>query len=397
MKKRIMDPLQCALCFVTLDENKRENTCCANPNCSSKICIDCLEHLIQYSVNNSVLPCCPVQTCKEIYFYTDIQRSNMSIATQYKKACFDFFLKSDGDAIRQDILEQEIIDKIRAEKLQFLENSFPPAVGLVARISFKHKLHKISQSKKELVHLKVKNNKKRCFYQACTGFLDDNINNVTNGIGNNGEILICLLCETQFCKRCEKELDSSHNKKHECNEDDVRSLNLVHGMTRCPGCNLPVFKDVGCDFITCSSCSVSFHYKTGERTRHGSVNARIQLAPEERLLSAIYRKELPESCLELMLLIESFKPPVVPKHIILRPIHRSIKTSDSQRFERDLVIALEKYTRYKYNSKRYSQVIRNIEKHLSKIFSSIHLNQDDLVCDLDLFLKDALDEISSEK
>ena len=385
-----IDTSQCGLCFFSLDETGGENISCANPNCASKMCVDCLGHLIHYSSENKSLPCCPVKTCGEIYYFSDVQKNKQKILpAQYKKACFDFFLQSDGDSIEKQILEREIIEKIRAEKLEFLEKSFPEAVGLVARISFKHKLNKINEKKKELVHLKVSGNKKKCFFQSCTGFLDE--------LDEVDKVLVCLLCENHFCKLCEKELDKEDAKKHECDQNDIESLNIVNGMTRCPGCNLPVFKNVGCDFITCSSCSVSFHYKTGERTNHGSVNLKIQLAPEQRLLSALYRSELEEKqSMELMLTIESLRPLVVSKNIILYPIHRFIKTSYRyhrpdpyirQKHENEVACNLEKYTRYKHESKKYVQTMLKIEKYFQKRDSD----------STEKVLKAALEDICSKK
>ncbi len=368
--------LLCALCFYSLETEEKKFPC-GNPKCVNKICFDCFRHLIHYSYENKVLPSCPVQNCREIYLDSDLNGLNLSLKEKYRTACFDFFLKSDGDSIQKDILEREIIDKIRADKLQFLEKSFPPAVGLVSRVAFKQKLHKINEHKKELVHLKLTSNKKKCFFQSCNGFLDE-----------NDKIWVCFSCESRFCKKCEKEIDVSRLERHHCNENDVQSLAIINGMIRCPGCDIPVFKNVGCDFITCSNCSTNFHYKTGEISNHGSTNVKIQLAPEQRLLSALYRNELNEKTMELILLIESLRPPVVSKDIILRPIHRSLKNNNvtnRKNNEKELVYLLEKYTRYKYNARDYVQTISKIEKRfLSSSCSSLTLEE---------FLRDALDSL----
>ncbi len=384
----------CVLCFGSFPStNEQQRISCGNPNCIQEMCVDCIQHLIQHSYTNQILPTCPVQTCREIYLDSDLNSKEdvpREFIDKYRKACFDFFLKSNGDSIQKKILEQEIIDKIRAEKLQFLEASFPPAIALVARIAFKHKLHKINEHKKELVHLKVNSNNKKCFYQSCCGFLEEEEENIWK----------CLSCESRYCKLCEKDLESilyrtDKEKDHICNESDVESLNIVNGMIRCPGCDIAVFKDIGCDFITCANCSTRFHYKTGEATNHGSVNAKIVLAPEQRFLSSLYRNELSPVGMETLLLIESLRPPQISKNSILRPIHKFLKTPEKfknnlnlkNNTTRELVNALDKYTRNKYISKKYIQTVSKIEKRL------LFVSGEKLLSPIEDFLQTCLQEL----
>lgn len=378
----------CALCFFALEDVVGYQISCGNPQCHSKLCVDCMGHLLQYASQHQLLPSCPLQTCKEMFLYSDVKKLDAAgreteidrrtrkrklvqngggkLAGQYRRACFDYFLKSDGDAVRKQILELDMINKIRAEKLQFLENAFPEAVGLVARVALKHKLHKVNESRKALVHMKVQTHKRKCFFQSCTGFLEE-----------NGHVLICMLCASRFCKDCEKELNEND---HECDEDDVRSLSVINEMIRCPGCDLPVFKDVGCDFITCSNsaCGVNFHYKTGEVTKHGSVNHKIQLAPEQRLLSVLYHDRLTTQSLQLLLTLESMRPAEVTKDTIVRPIHKYIKQiangaspqTARESTENPLCLALEKYTDYKHAARKYARHLLRVETELKKCSDS---------------------------
>ena len=139
-------------------------------------------------------------------------------------------------------------------------------------------------------------------------------------------------------------------------------------MIRCPGCNLPVFKDQGCDTITCSNCSTNFVYSTGEKGAGGSVNQKIQLAPEKRLLSSLYGSTLDDKCLNLLLRIESLQPLVVSKNTILRPLYNSIKKSSSSATNpgKNMARLLEKYTISKYKTKKYMQIMTEIEKYFLK-------------------------------
>ena len=401
----------CVLCFFALEDVVGYQISCGNPECHGKLCVDCMEHLLQYSSQNRLLPSCPVQSCKEIFMYSDVKKLDATgretemdwrtrkrklarndggkLAAQYRRTCFDYFLKSDGDAVQREILERDMINKIRSEKLHFLENAFPEAVALVARVAFKHKLHKVNESRKALVRMKVQTHKRKCFFQSCTGFLEDG--------DAQPRSLICMLCASRFCKDCEKELNDDD---HKCDEDDLKSVIVMSDMIRCPGCDSPVFKDVGCDFITCSNsaCGVNFHYKTGDVTNHGSVNQKIQLPPEQRLLSVLYHDQLPTQSMQLLLTVESLRPAEVTKDIILRPIHKYMKQSTDgmsartarDANENDLCLALEKYTNYKHAARKYARHLLRIERKLK--------THSGCVCsdELEVMLKTALADLMGE-
>ncbi len=359
----------------------------------------------------------------------------------YAHACFLFFLHANGSDIHQELREREMISAIRKEKLEFLETNFPKAISVVASVAFRSKLYKVNRERERLSIKKAQADMKRCFYQACNGLLSI--------IEENH--LECSDCGSRFCSFCEKaiccgaasgesgtdqvqgrpeqrseqwseqrsEQRSEQQRRHVCKEEDLQSKALVGGLIRCPGCRVAIFKDVGCDFITCSICSINFHYKTGEITKQGSSAHNKKIAPkfggdgDARKLSRLYFKDiialpsppLPNgdddgqqqqrpSSISLLEHFENKKPRVIPKGAILKPLRvhlqavssqsaanvctpNLIKTSASDgaagRRRRDAAMPqitvgsqighlLELYTRKKYEKKRYMEWMTKIEE-----------------------------------
>ena len=84
----------------------------------------------------------------------------------------------------------------------------------------------------------------------------------------------CGICSSQMCRKCriyrgnnnenEDENECDEKKKHVCNEDDLKSVELLKNDTKaCPKCATPIYKIDGCDQMFCPTCKVGFSWKTG--------------------------------------------------------------------------------------------------------------------------------------
>lgn len=74
----------------------------------------------------------------------------------------------------------------------------------------------------------------------------------------------CGICEGKVCRKCRQPVEED-GKDHECNPDDVKTVQMLAGDTKpCPSCSVPIFKQSGCSQMFCTNCFKPFDWKTGE-------------------------------------------------------------------------------------------------------------------------------------
>ena len=348
LKLGLLDIMKdCIICFCTF-EKKDDKYGCTQPECETKVCGDCFPALITFSEKSEILPKCPDKKCNGIYTLSTIGYGfPKNVMALYHSACLKFMMKDQGDAVKKRIQEEEIVAKIRDQRLQYLEAEYPTAVALVAKIAFKNKLRHLDRQRTKLVNAQVNKANRSCFNLICNGFLDPNY--------------VCMMCSTEFCRMCEKKVKQGHV----CKQEDLDSVNLVNNMIKCPGCKLPVFKDQGCDSITCSNCGTLFKYSTGERGGHGSANVKLaknfSMQNKERL-SDIFSESLDQDCMELLLRLEALEPPVKNKRIILHPLKGYLKDKDAINAGKQIAKKIDEYYKFKVNYKRVYVTLAKVEQ-----------------------------------
>lgn len=74
----------------------------------------------------------------------------------------------------------------------------------------------------------------------------------------------CEICKTYACSKCL--VPTGHirdDPNHVCNEDDVKSAQLIKESTKpCPGCGERIYKTSGCDQMWCTKCHTTFSWQT---------------------------------------------------------------------------------------------------------------------------------------
>ena len=341
--------LLCSICFCPFELTESKYTC-ADPKCNIMTCAICLEALIIFSEKGNLIPTCPSNDCNGIYIVSSLINISSETIKIYENACLNFFLKDQGDNIKKKIEEKKIVDKIRDERLQFLEQKFPKGIAFVAKLAFTDKLKQLDKQKSNIINLKLKNAQKSCLNSTCNGFLDPNF--------------VCMSCLVEFCNKCEKKLTMQHN----CKQEDLDSVNFVNNMIHCPGCKLPIFKNEGCDSITCSNCGINFLYSTGKIGGHGSANAKINVDVTKKThISNDFSTSIPLDCLPLILQLEALQPPLKSKDAILTPIKLYIQSGKNKNlYARDLSKKIDLYTKFKYNNIHYHKCLVEISDILEK-------------------------------
>lgn len=335
----------CLICFCPIEDFSYT---CGDPLCMSKTCHECTEALINYSEGEQVIPKCPSEKCNSYYLLSGLKTISNETLKKYNKACLDYMLKDKGEKVQKKMEQDKILERLRKERMQFIQENFPPAIALVATLTFGTKMRRLEKQRTQAIAEKMNASHRICMNLYCNGHLDDT--------------LTCMTCTTKFCQKCEKILKDGHK----CRKEDIDSIEMINDMIHCPECKLPVFKDVGCDSITCSNCNTLFKYSTGERGGHGSSNAKIQLEVK-RKLSFMYREELNDDlAVELLLQIESKEPPVLTETGIMNAIKLLYQTKDTEKAAKQLAKRLDAYMRNKYDIRNYQHTLGEVEELLQK-------------------------------
>lgn len=334
----------CNICFCEFEKGEIVLNCLNN--CQSYICGECMSSLINYSEQQKIIPSCV--NCKEIYQYSMIKQLSLDDIQKYESACFELIFKNDGDSIKKELVEINIVNKIRDDRLKFIEKAFYPSIVLVAKIAFQQKLRRIDKQKSDLIKAKIASANKSCFNSTCNGFLDKNYE--------------CMTCFTIFCTKCEQ----IKKEKHICSNQDIQSIQLVNESKHCPGCKLPVFKDQGCDSITCSNCGTNFTYSSGKVGGYGSLNAKIHIDINKKYKLSNMFKDISAENMSLLLGIEAVEPVVFSRSRFNTPIKYYLNTNDKQAAAKRLAVLIEDYSIYKRDMKKYTKLIVKLEDDIKK-------------------------------
>lgn len=353
------DGKSCIICFTDIHNSNNSNSSeddnenvysCSNPDCSALICEICLEHLINYSKKEKQIPTCPNNTCNSYYIKSNIENLSKEQKKNYNKACMYFMIKEHGDEIDKKKQEKKIIEKIRKERMEFIKTTYPAAISLVAQLTFSNKLRALEKEKQKDIEKKMKKSNRKCMVSICSGNLDSEMR--------------CMICNTKFCKKCEK----IYEPKHKCDEGDVESLKFIQSLVKCPGCLLPVFKNQGCNSITCSNCNTNFEYTTGKVGGHGSLNKKIVIQDKEKISTILknYFTEIDEKTEKLILEIDILQPKKIGENTLLKPIKDYLETKDMRINGRILSKKLDLYVKNKYDIKNYFRTISELESNVMK-------------------------------
>jgi len=268
----------CNICFDVIDEYIR----CYDEKCNSIICIDCM---VQYINVTEDLPKCVRRECDKKYLLSSVLILPNETVNKYNLSCLNHFLNSNLDDIKNKIVQNDLIQKMRDEKIKFIQ-TFPNSIQKVINLCMKDKLKKISKNNLEIVDKVVNSTGRFCMLSYCNGKLDENLK--------------CIKCNTEFCLDCEK----IKRDKHLCKESDIENINYIKNISNCPSCKIPIEKSEGCRSMKCVNCHTFFDYYTKEKADHGGTNIDI-VVKERNRLSNEYKDIYDQNILKLLLIFEN--------------------------------------------------------------------------------------------
>lgn len=344
--------MNCIICFEDLKDTEEDGETnyieCLN-KCKNYVCIPCFTSFLDISLKDKTEQKCP--ECNSCYGYSDVK--NKINIEKFVNLTIDNFTKTNTevyDSVKNRLSLEKVLEKVRAERIEFVNKNMPKAIALVTRISLSKKLRTINKQNEKSFKEKITSNKRKCIVYACSGKLEPSEDKLT-----------CTLCELKFCKHCEKILKSGHV----CNQNEVESISAVNSMIKCPTCEFPVIKADGCNIIHCASCNSVFNYSSGKLLDEPihAANKHLNLKSSHNLYDYYkdsYSKEIINTLFNFEMNI-----PILPSNEKLENILLKIEESKDPKKLKELKIKFvkeyEEYMILRMAHKKYLNKITNIE------------------------------------
>jgi len=320
--------MECGICFDTITPPDNGLLKCSDRLCTQLICFSCLGGYLNHTSSNSSLPNCIGKDCHGIYLYSDVLRIDNRLNESYLKSCHQALMQA-GENLST---RERILDALRKEKQKYVRKEFPLAISIVADITCKVKLNKTKKTE-------LKKSGRICMNLFCSGILDEN--------------LVCMKCDSKFCKECERLIETGHK----CKEEDVESMKVTKNLPKCPSCGIHVDKNKACDHVMCGVCGTKFIYGTDQLGGGGGHTEMVNVA-NKISLTRDYKNKLDNEMIKYILLIEGKEI----KNPSYAPVLNAVKNNDPVKIAR----SLENYHRLKYAWKLYMRYMNEIEKLLIK-------------------------------
>lgn len=330
---------ECTICYG--DINKKSLVC---PKCTTSICEECCITYFSYTAGDRELPKCPNKECQYGFLYKDIV-SKEDIIPSFLSCVKAYFLHSyKSDEVKEKMEMEAMLDKVRKDKMVFLVHNLPPAVALTAKLCMSRRMVTVGKLQKEKITRERKTATRACINSSCRGYLNSDYK--------------CGLCDSSFCKECERKIRGSHT----CKQEDIDSMKEMRSSRSCPNCSVPIFKYEGCMMMTCPVCKYHFHYETGEQIGFGNNHNADVVINEDRKLSKLYERELSE--LNLLEEVKEIEAINITPYSTAKLTKLLIKLHEDEENKEKLLLLAKEWSRsvlmgLKY--KKYSKIIVEIE------------------------------------
>lgn len=285
--------MNCIVCFS--ETNDKTELSCPNIDCNSIICKDCYSMYFSITEKDNELPVCPNNKCKSLFNSLNVKQFlAKGQYIRYDNLIYEVLKRKNFEKIETTDNKLLIIDKIRKEREIFIEKSFPLAIKLTIDILLKKKMNKIDKDNIKFKKTIDKMNfSARCFNVYCTKGTTTEKKNV----------LECDTCFSNFCKSCEVKIT---DKKHICKKEDLKTLEYMANVIKCPCCKAPAEKINGCNYVTCNICKTKFLITDGTKTEYGGHPDNVNYNPVNKLSEDI-KNEYSGNIINCIREIEEFK------------------------------------------------------------------------------------------
>ena len=238
----------CELCCSEFNNAKNTRVDC--PSCDYPVCRACTRI---YLLGTMDLPHC--LNCKNRWELDVLTRNTLKsfVNGDYKEHRKKMLMDHEKSRMPETMSAVENYKKVKELTAEYREESKKLRDLEEACYNLKWKVSGIKSRLNDYKNgVESKQNKRKfkqkCPKDGCLGFLSTQWK--------------CGLCNTKVCSKCLAIKEEGF--PHECNEDDVKSAELIKKETRsCPSCGTNIYKIMGCDMMWCVQCHTAFSWKTG--------------------------------------------------------------------------------------------------------------------------------------
>lgn len=238
---------------------------CKNYGCELITCTDCVTIMI--SVCFDSINSMPMCECGCEYVSSQIRDIlTQPVMNQYITLCKrmnDKLLSDLPNLLAEKELNRKMFETVKSKVRTDIYEALPPAIANLIVISgLESKLLKIKKRKlldlQKQTSLITNLSRRKCVSFVCAGRLVE-----------QNDSLLCTICGLLVCKKCDAVKSDSD---HVCKTEDVKSIQVLNEIAKCPKCNVPATKGDGCTYITCPYCQTHFNSNTGAITSAGGHN-----------------------------------------------------------------------------------------------------------------------------
>jgi len=112
-------------------------------------------------------------------------------------------------------------------------------------------------------------------------------------------LIVCPFpnCQHIWCKACQQTV-TLNGMKHSCDgSSELEHLMKLRGWKHCPGCQTPIYKEAGCNHMTCMSpgCNTHFCYLCGQSIIQSSLLRAISTATAAHFRKCKLFEDVPDA------------------------------------------------------------------------------------------------------
>ena len=243
----------CSVCCEYYNKSTRAEVKCCFGDCNFGACKSCVRKYLLSSTND---PHC--MNCKKSW-NQDFMAMNLNrsfVSKEYKETRMDLLLEKEMSKMPQTMEAAQRERDIENERKEIakIDDEIQQLTFQIGALNKQKRQNRERIFRLRNISEKEKGEKRKfimpCPGNDCRGFLSSQYK--------------CEMCEMYTCPKCLVIIGPNKNCEHTCNEDMVKSAELIKQETKpCPSCGTRISKISGCNQMWCTNCHVAFSWSTG--------------------------------------------------------------------------------------------------------------------------------------